>query len=73
LYEHSHRNYTYEEILNLVKSIGILQNSNSAKYLGHRFYWRTKDISNHNVRLVITFEEDEGGQLILVISAGERT
>lgn len=70
--DHPERGYSIEEVVNLVSSSGKFENTNNEQYLGRRFYWRTKDVLGKKVRLVIEFEEDENGQLILVISAGER-
>lgn len=73
LYEHSDRNYSFDEILNLVKNpFDQFQDTTDKNFRGNRFYWRTKDVNEKRVRLVIEFARDEKGQLILVVSAGER-
>ena len=69
---HRERGYSVGEVLNLVKALGTFHNTNDQQFLGTRFYWRTKDIVGKKVRLVIEFENDEEGHLILVVSAGER-
>ncbi len=73
LKEHKSRGYSVTEILSLIcVKDGVLQDTTSRQYLGVRFYWRTQDLLDHDVRFVIEFEEDEEGKLILVVSAGER-
>ena len=69
---HPERAYTVDEVISLIRASGIFQDSTDPKYLGERFYWRIKDVTENDVRLVIEFDEDEDGQLILVVSAGER-
>ena len=71
--DHHERGFSVDEVVSLVKSAGIFQDTTDLRYLGERFYWRTKDLWNNDVRLVIEFEEDELGKLILVVSAGERS
>jgi hypothetical protein len=71
--DHPERGYSLDEVVRLVKTSGIFQDTTERTFLGERFYWRTKDIDGYDVRLVVEFENDETGQLILVISAGERT
>lgn len=70
--DHPEREYTVDEVVWLVKSSGKFEDTTDPNFLGERFYWRTKDYQSKFVRLVIEFEEDEQGQLILVVSAGER-
>ena len=70
--DHPERGYSFGEVLGLVKGQGVLQDTKDLQYRGERFYWRTNDIVGKRVRLVIQFERDEDGELILVISAGER-
>lgn len=71
--DHPEREYTFDEVVSLVKAPGVLQDTNDPVFSGERFYWRTKDVLERNIRLIVEFEQDENGQLILVISAGERT
>jgi hypothetical protein len=70
--DHPEREYTLEEVILLIKGSGNLQDTTDPNFKGERFYWRTKDLAENKVRMVIEFEEDDEGQLILVISAGER-
>ena len=56
--DHPERGYSFDEVVNLIKSAGYLQDTHDRKYLGVRFYWRTKDVLEHKVRLVIEFESD---------------
>ena len=71
--DHPEREYTFDEVINLVKAPGRFEDTTDLLHSGSRFYWRTKDIFENLVRLVIEFEEDEEGKLILVVSAGERS
>ena len=71
--DHPEREYSVDEVINLIKGSGVFQDTTASQYKGERFYWRTKDILDNSIRLVIEFEEDEAGQLILVVSAGERS
>lgn len=71
--DHSERGYTFDEVVSLVKNVqGKLEDTTDKRFRGSRFYWRTKDLDENFVRLVIEFEEDDHGRLILVVSAGER-
>ncbi len=71
--DHPERGYTFDEVVSLVKmGQGTFEDTTDAQYRGVRFYWRTKDIDENSVRLVIEFEEDDQGKLILVVSAGGR-
>lgn len=70
--EHPERAYSIDEVKSLVKEAGTLQDTTDSQHRGERFYWRTKDLAGNKVRLVVEFEKDEIGQLILVVSAGER-
>jgi len=70
---HPERGYTFDEVVSLVKAArGTFEDTTDIQFRGARFYWRTQDIDEHLVRLVIEFEEDDQGNLILVVSAGER-
>ncbi len=71
--DYPERGYTVDEVIALVKAPGTFHDTTDPKYAGKRFYWRTKDIFENYVRLVVEFEEEDSGQLILVISAGERS
>lgn|GEM_PF-2806745 len=70
---HPERGYSMDEVVSLVKGSGRLQDTTERRFVGDRFYWRTKDLQENAVRLVVEFDEDNAGQVILVISAGERT
>lgn len=70
--DHPERGYTVDEVIQLAKAPGQLQDTNDSQYKGERFYFRTKDLDEKFVRLVVEFEENDEGKLILVISAGER-
>jgi hypothetical protein len=70
--DHPERGYTVDEVVNLVLGFGTFEDTNDPRYIGDRFYWRTKDLSENLMRLVIEFDEDEVGNLIFVVSAGER-
>ncbi len=72
--DHPERGYSFDEVVSLLKNThGRFQDTTDLNLRGVRFYWRTKDILGKNLRLVIEFETDEDGKLILVVSAGERT
>jgi hypothetical protein len=71
--DHPERGYTIDEVIGLVKTTGHMEDTTDLQWKGERFYWRTKDVLQKQVRLVIEFEEDEDGELIFVVSAGERT
>lgn len=71
--DHPERGYSFDEVVSLVKKAqGTFEDTNEMQYRGSRFYWRTRDIDENSVRLVIEFDEDDQGKLILVVSAGER-
>ena len=70
--DYPERGYTIAEVLSLVKAAGSLSDTTDTKFLGERFYWKTRDVEGHRVRLVVEFDKDENGHLILVVSAGER-
>lgn len=70
--DHPERAYSVDEVVNLINSVGRLQDTTDPEYKGHRFYWRTKDLLGNSVRLVVEFDSDEHGMLIVVVSAGER-
>ena len=70
--DHPERGYTTAEVLSLVKAAGSLTDTTDTNFLGKRFYWKTNDVEANRVRLVVEFDKDENGQLILVVSAGER-
>lgn len=69
--DHPERGYTIDEVLSLVKAAGSIRDTTDMNFLGKRFYWRTSDVEGNRVRLVVEFDKDDHGQLILVISAGE--
>ena len=72
--DHLERGYTIHEVINLVMTVyGHFEDTSDLRYKGERFYWRTEDVFENRVRLVIEFDEDEDGQLILVVSAGDRS
>ena len=71
--DHPERGYSVGEVVLLVKAPGNFQDTTDPNLTGERFYWRTRDIYENDVRLVIEFEEDQSGQLRLVVSAGERS
>ena len=71
--DHPERGYSVGEVVLLVKAPGNFHDTTDPNLTGERFYWRTRDIYENDVRLVIEFEEDQSGQLILVVSAGERS
>ncbi|MCX6128124.1 MAG: hypothetical protein NTX25_03555 [Proteobacteria bacterium] len=71
--DHAERGYSVEEVFLLVKSkSGKFEDTTDPNFRGERFYWRTKDLSGKSLRMVIEFDKDEDGHLIIVISAGER-
>ena len=72
VHEHPERGYSVDEVVFLIKALGTFHDTTDSNFLGERFYWRTKDVYGNSVRLVIEFEEDESGDLIFVISAGDR-
>ncbi len=72
LLDHPEREWSVAEVFSLVKGPGRFQDTRDLNFIGERFYWRTKDVLGNAVRLVTQFEEDDRGQLILVISVGER-
>jgi hypothetical protein len=71
--DHKERGYSLEEVVNLILArSGRFEDTTDPQFQGLRFYWRTKDSDNKSVRLVVEFDCDKDGQLILVVSAGER-
>lgn len=73
IWEHAERGYSVDEIIMLIRSkSGRFADTDNMRYKGSRFYWWTNDLSGKSLRMVIEFDEDEEGQLIVVVSAGER-
>lgn len=64
------RKFTEQEVIKLISNTkGQFQDTDDSDYLGKRFFWRTKDLSNRWIRIVLELDKDEEGNFILAISA----
>lgn len=68
--DYPERAFTEQEVVKLLMNIkGSVEDTTDSRFRGERFYWRTKDLRERDVRIVFEIDEDESGNLVVAISA----